>query len=281
MASAPSLRIGVLTDLHAQPHPSSDRAWINAYEPQMVEQRIRAAVAIFNDSGVDTVVLLGDITESADSKVFVDTVAQMEALKVGINAVCGNHDWKQDDPQSFHQACQASMVRALHSDPASFDGVTIAGVGIECAASPPSVFRAQPLMAMEPGALRVVASHFPVVSESRRLAACGLPYPGDLLNRTELRRSIEQDSTPVVVLHGHVHARMARRCRAMLQLGFGALIEPPFDCAVVQLDLGTPPSVKRQCHRLGPLARVEPVFSPEVESWSLVDGVWSIRGRSL
>lgn len=179
------------------------------------------------------------------------------------------------DAESFTRACRAARARSLAMQPLSMDGIAIRGVGIECIEDAPRIFRALLTNPIEPDLLSVVASHFPVLTESRRLASRGLPYPGDLANRAELLGWIEGNSAPVVVLRRHVHARVARHRGSMLQFGFGALIEPPFDCAVVKVQPGPEPRVERRCQRLGPVARIEPVFSPHVESWSYAGGSWA------
>ena len=59
----------------------------------------------------------------------------------------------------------------------------------------------------EQAGLVVVASHFPILSEASRVAAAGLPYAGDLVNRADLEAQLRSDPRPKLVLSGHIHAR--------------------------------------------------------------------------
>jgi hypothetical protein len=122
--------------------------------------------------------------------------------------------------------------------------------------------------------LVVVASHFPLLSEASRLAAAGLQYPGDLVNRADLEDRLVADARPKVVLCGHIHARCSTYHGPLLQLTVGALIEPPFDATIVELDpVGL--SVRRTARRLGAIAAVDPVFAGDDERWQRTDGRWA------
>ena len=96
----------------------------------------------------------------------------------------------------------------------------------------------------------VVASHFPILSEAYKVAAAGLPYAGDLVNRADVEARLVGDPRPKLVLSGHIHARCSTHAGPLLQLTVGALIEPPFDATIVEIDpsgLG----VHRTARRLG------------------------------
>jgi hypothetical protein len=60
-------------------------------------------------------------------------------------------------------------------------------------------------------------------------------------------------------------------------LSAGALVEPPYECALVDLDLSTEGgfTVGRRCLRLfGEPNPNEPVLSPEQEAWRFDGGRW-------
>jgi predicted MPP superfamily phosphohydrolase len=88
-ANGPSLKIGVIADIHAG-------------GPVMPARRIRAVAERTNDLRPDIIVLLGDF--SASHKLKTEEVAPQdwaEALSVlkaplGVHAVLGNHDWWDD-----------------------------------------------------------------------------------------------------------------------------------------------------------------------------------------
>ena len=118
-----------------------------------------------------------------------------------------------------------------------------------------------------------MASHFPVLSEASRVAAAGLPYAGDLVNRADLEAELRADSRPKLVLSGHIHARCTAPAGSLLQFTVGAVIEPPFDATVVEID-PTALSVRRTARRLGEIAVTDPVFAPDVEQWQRVGHRW-------
>ena len=122
--------------------------------------------------------------------------------------------------------------------------------------------------------LVVVASHFPLLSEASRVAAAGLPYAGDLVNRLDLEGRLRSDSRPKLVLSGHIHARCSTHDGPLLQFTVGALIEPPFDATLVEID-GT--SVRRTARRLGEIAVTDPVFAADDELWQWTGDRWELQ----
>ena len=59
----------------------------------------------------------------------------------------------------------------------------------------------------------------------------------------------------------------------MLQLTVGALIEPPFDATIVEID-ATGLSARRTARRLGEVAAADPVFAGDDERWKWNDDRW-------
>ena len=104
------------------------------------------------------------------------------------------------------------------------------------------------------------------------MAAAGLPYAGDLVNRADLESGLQSDGRPKVVLSGHIHARCSTHEGALLQFTVGALIEPPFDATLLELD-GT--RVRRTARRHGEIAVTDPVFAADDEHWEWSDDRWA------
>jgi hypothetical protein len=184
-----------------------------------------------------------------------------------VAAVGGNHDLRLDD---FGDRARAHGIRLLHEEPLELGRVSVEGVEVRRGDVPPR-YVGERRSAPAGGELRVLASHFPVLSEATRVAAAGLPYAGDLVNRPELEAALRA-APPTVVLCGHIHARCSRADGAVLQLMVGAMIEPPFDATIVEID-GT--SVRRTARRLGDVPVTDPVFSADEERWQLLDDRWA------
>jgi predicted phosphodiesterase len=267
------MKVGVLTDLHFELDPSRRGSWINDYEPEQLDGRVRSAIEHFETVEVDLVVLLGDVTERGDVAALERAFAQFTGRAAPVATVAGNHDVGHD-PALFAGHAAGASVQLLETEPIELDGVELAGIGIERENPATRTFRTS----RRPGAFRsptrVVASHSPVLSEALRLAGAGLPYPGDLTDRGELATALASEEVPLVVLSGHIHARCSRAEGPLLQLCFGALIEAPFDCAVVEISSDGAHRVARRSHRLGPAAPLEPVFAADQELWEWRDSSW-------
>ena len=108
------------------------------------------------------------------------------------------------------------------------------------------------------------------------MAGAGLPYAGDLVNRAEVEAELRADPRPKLVLSGHIHARCSAGDGALLQFTVGAMIEPPFDATIVEIDAAAG-SVRRTARRLGEIAVTDPVFAADEEHWQWVDGRWETQ----
>ena len=263
-----SVRFGVLSDLHCELEPAGSR-WINVFEPERLDERLDAALAWFAAADVELVLLLGDVVQFANPTDVEHALARVAAAEVApVVAVAGNHDLRLGD--DFAACARRNRIPLLHAEPLVLDGVAVTGVGVGRGAAPPQYFgELAPSSADAP--LLVVASHFPLLSQASRLAAGGLPYPGDLVNRAELEAQLADDRRPKVVLSGHIHARTSTSAGPLLQLTMGALIEPPFDATIVEVDEA---AVTRRARRLGPVAETDPVLTADDERWRWAGEEW-------
>jgi hypothetical protein len=185
--------------------------------------------------------------------------------------VAGNHDLRLGE--EFAESAREHGIRLLHEEPLELAGVALTGVGVDRGPAPPQYVGQ--VGGWEGGAdLVVVASHFPLLSEASRVAAAGLPYAGDLVNRADLESKLRSDARPKLVLSGHIHARCSTHEALLLQFMVGALIEPPFDATLVEID-GT--SVRRTARRLGEVAVTDPVFAADDERWQWTDDRWQLQ----
>jgi len=258
------VRIGVLSDLHCELEPSGSR-WINVFEPEHLDERTDAALTWFSEAAVDLILLLGDVVQFPNWRDLEHVFARLAAAEVApLATVSGNHDLRLE--AAFADRAAAYGIRLLHEEP--FEAVT--GVGLVRGPAPPQYVGRLDGRA-ETGDLTVVASHFPLLSEASRVAAAGLPYAGDLVNRPDLERQLRADPRPTLLLSGHIHARCSRQDGQLLQLTVGALIEPPFDATLIEIG-GT--SVRHTARRLGPIAVTDPVFAPDEQRWRWSDSAW-------
>lgn len=197
--------------------------------------------------------------------------ARLAAADVApLATVNGNHDLRLGE--AFAECAHEHGIRLLFEDPLELAGVAFVGVAVGRGAAPPQYVGRVESWAADAG-LVVVASHFPVLSEALRVAAAGLPYPGDLVNRADLERQLRSDPRPKFIVCGHIHARCTTRDGPLLQFTTGALIEPPFDATIVEIDpMGL--TVRRTARRLGEIAFTDPVFAPDEERWQRTADGW-------
>jgi calcineurin-like phosphoesterase family protein len=264
------VRIGVLSDLHCELEPAGSR-WINDFEPEHLDKRTDAALEWFAEAQVELILLLGDIVQFANVSDLEHMFARLATADVApLATVGGNHDLRLGD--EFADSARKHGIRLLHEEPLEL----VTGVGVGRGPAPPQYVGQLGGLAGGPD-LVVVASHFPILSEASRVAAAGLPYAGDLVNRLDLEGRLTSDSRPKLVLSGHIHARCSTHTGPLLQFTVGALIEPPFDATIVEID-GT--SVRRTARRLGELAVTDPVFAADDEHWRWADDRWELQPAS-
>jgi hypothetical protein len=264
------VRIGVLSDLHCELEPAGSR-WINLFQPEHLDRRIDIALEWFAEGDVDLILLLGDSIQFPNVSDLAHVFARLAAANVApLATVNGNHDLRLGD--EFTEYAREHGIRLLHDEPLELAGVAVTGVAVIRGPKPPQYVGRLGRSTGEAG-LVVVASHFPVLSEAPRLAAAGLPYAGDLVNRAELESRLGSALRPTLVLSGHIHARCTIHDGPLLQFMVGALIEPPFDATIVEID-ATRLRVRRTARRLGEVAPIDPVFSADDERWQQSDDRW-------
>jgi predicted phosphodiesterase len=263
-----ALKLGILSDLHYEPEPTGQRSWINPYDVDGLPARIESSLQWFSAEEVDIILAAGDLVERPQEQALDEILELLTSGDAPVALVAGNHDW--DGPglirtKAIERDCAVLDAAPIH-EVFTLVGVSITPVGRDAV-------RFAGVLDDDAVGAGVIVSHFPLLSEADRLAAAGLPYPGDLINRSALTARVEADSAAVLILSGHIHARCARSTGSVLQLTCGALIEPPHDAAVVTVAAGLN-WVERTARRHGPVAEIDPVFAPDFERWELVDAHW-------
>ena len=251
------MRLGVVSDIHWSADPDARGEWHGPFDFAAVPERLDRARVAFRRERVDAVAVVGDLANAGDvasAKAVLDRLS--DGLGRPLLVVAGNHDCDERD----------DMLAGL-CDPLTLtevDGVRVAGAAIAAEAD---WFRWTG--ELEPAPL--VISHFPVLSREARLTERGLKYAGDLNNVGALRQRVA-GRHPVVVLSGHLHARETRAESNILQLSAGALIEPPHEIAIVDVEPGR---VRRRVHLLGPRVTArDPVLAPADETWAFGGRGW-------
>jgi predicted phosphodiesterase len=265
------MRLGFVTDVHWTTRTSQYLAWHNPWDFEGLPKRLDAVAGHFAD--LDLVVLAGDISSGGDLESLTHVLGALG--DVPVVAVTGNHDVEEG------QGLLASAVRdgAALAQPAGVvhGALRVAGVQVRavdggCAAV------VEPETGAWGEAPVVFVSHYPVLSRTGLFAEHGFKYPGDLIGREAIATSLLGRAAPTVVLCGHIHARDSHAQGPVLQLVGGALIEAPYECAVVELDAETL-TVRREARPLdGPPVERSPVFAPASETWSF-DGIEWMSSR--
>lgn len=282
------MRIGLLGDTHWMTEPpASQAAWHGGGEFAGVLDRLDAALEHFAAEEVDCVVVSGDLSHRGDRESLEQVLRALRTAAAPVVVVAGNHD-VGEDPDGLARALQAvgdPNLSLVGPEGGELAGIKLAGVQVgEAEAWFGARLREHPSVEALGAGPVVFVSHYPVLSLAVPVAAAGLPYPGDLLDREELATTLLRRPAPTVVIGGHVHARAAIAEGVVLQLSVGAVVEPPFECAVIDVEADSDGglSVRRRCIRLlASAARLEPVFSPEDETWRFGAGSWQSTGAAL
>lgn len=255
------IRLGVVTDIHTDAAGGRGGAWHNPYDPHGTLARLEAALRAFEREGVDAVAVLGDLTNSGRPEEFAAAGEVLAACRLPIMQVPGNHDRQGEHPPPTPATARPGVVRV------DLEGRWPGDRDLGFAFEPPS----------GPLGPAVVLSHYPVLSRRDALSAAGLKYAGDLGRRSELEAGVRALGDPVVALCGHLHVRDATAAAGLLQLGFGALIEYPYEAAVFSFDPAAG-RAGRRCFAVGPHPNgdhgCDPRLSPAEQMWDMAGSEW-------
>lgn len=263
------VRLLVLADAHIAAPGTAPQRWHNELVFGGSDRRLAEALGCRERLGAELAVLLGDVfnkpTESAVPSAFANPGA------AGLRYVTGNEDppalpaiAPPGSRASIEGEVLGSWLRLAGIHAVSEDGGATARVAEPVPADPWE------------GETVALLSHFPLLSRRAEFAGRGLAYAGDLLDRSSWAEAVLARSAPTVVLCGHLHARDSVSAGRVLQLGFGALIEPPHEIALVELDPGNGyPRVRRRTLELGGAApECDPALAPRVEEWTFDGDRW-------
>jgi predicted phosphodiesterase len=235
------VRLGVLTDVHLAPAPRPGAGWQNPYDFAGLRARLDAARERFAAERVDAICLLGDLSDDGDA---ASTGAVLEAVAgcgPPVHAVAGNHD-ERLDPRTLPDAVAATRNVTLADGPL-------------------------------PGEPRVALSHYPLLDRRARLEAAGLLYAGGHPEGDAPADRLRADCAPTLVLCGHLHVRESHADGPLLQLACAALIEYPFEVALVDVEPEEVRIRRVPLREPGPIGR-DPVLAPAAERFRHDGRAW-------
>jgi 3',5'-cyclic AMP phosphodiesterase CpdA len=271
------MRLGVLADLHWSVATDAPVRWHAPYDFDGLAARCAATVDALAARGCEVLVIAGDLTHDGDRAscdAALDCILRVSPIPVAV--VDGNHDVQLDhalvarrtdvrDAWGRAEAVAHEQLVALRAIGVDRDDRWARNGGASAATD---------------GLATVVVSHFPLVAYADRLAAAGLPWPGELADREVALELLVATRIPTVVLSGHAHVRDATNHDNVLQICVPALIERPHEAAVVDVDpLGQVVRCRRIRSRGPVLGRgAEPwLLASADERWTFADGAWTRR----
>ncbi|MGN6379599.1 MAG: metallophosphoesterase family protein [Gaiellales bacterium] len=269
------MKLGLITDVHLAPLPHAPARWHNDYDFAGTRDRLANALRTLAGEGVDGVALLGDLTNGGDADSLDAVLATVTEAGLPALAVPGNHDCERELdalPRAVQRAGAHVALPGAKAQP--WAGVPVAGIGL---AHPPAGrgFAPAALPQLD-GAPMLLVSHFPVVSRRERVLQAGYKYAGDLVGLAGLTAHLDAAQAPVVVVSGHLHVRDAVGSGRVLQLLVPAMIEPPYECAVVAMG-GDPLTVDYRAIAMAPTAGGldVPLLAPAESRWVFGAAGWS------
>jgi predicted phosphodiesterase len=268
------VRLGLISDLHWPASSDVHASWHNAYDFAGLPERVDRAHRLFADQQVDALVVAGDLCHAGDQASAQSALNRLAADdRPPVLIVSGNHDLLRCDDHL--RELIEPPTELLDGAVREIVGWRVAGVAID---RDPDTgrFRWDRSWPSDRRRVDVLVSHFPVVSRAQRMAELGLAYPADLLDLAALATHARASGEPTIVLSGHIHVRESHATGTLLQLSAGALVEAPFEAAIVDVERDAETiRVRRRPMRLGPSAGArDPVFAPDDEAWSFHDGSW-------
>lgn len=262
-----TLRLGVLADLHYTARPAPGLAYHNPFDVAGVLGRVETSMAWFRREQADALVVAGDLTDTgdpADLGIVLQTIADLWPGQ--IFAVTGNHDLLRhgDALARAAKSVDSSRIILPSSHGALLHGVRVAGL------DPRHPDIREAITAWAHDAV-VLISHYPLLSREQALAEHGLRYAGDLIDHEPAANALCARDSPTIVVNGHLHARDTHRSGGLLQLSVTALVEPPFEATIIDVNVtGRSTFVRRRARSLSSNgSEVDPVLTPPDETITL------------
>jgi predicted phosphodiesterase len=276
------LRLGVIADPHLALERTEDAVWHNPFRLADAHERLDVALAHPLLDPVDVVVVLGDLAHFGDRasvRYVVDAVANGDRPAILLS---GNHDVLtpgvrlEDEVRARGAAHVMSPLVSIPDAPA-VKAFVAAGAGLavhevtavtDRGPQPFDVHGSRLADVDRSASFDVWLTHFPLLSFEDRCREAKLLYSAHLDQLAPPPAALPANAGPVVVLSGHLHVRATTTEANVLQLAFAALVEAPYEVAVVELDTERASIAYRCASVLEPDAERIPVLDPAEGRWS-------------
>ena len=281
-----SVRLGILSDLHRTTDSRLRHEWHNPHDFIGHPTRMAHALAWFEQEAIDALVLCGDLTHSGDVEAMSAMLSECRAEREApVIAVSGNHDVVHGKDVLASEIERANDDHLVEANTAGelVSGVRVASVQLAPASGyQRSRLRALPEVEVWGDEPVVLVSHLPLLSRAAAVAARGMPYPGDLLNRERAVEPLLKRRAPTIVLAGHIHVRDVHVEGPVLQIVQAALVEPPFEAALldVRIDEDGVLVTRRTRRTSDQRAEFEPILVGPAGSWRFANGSWGDAGSA-
>jgi predicted phosphodiesterase len=280
------LRLGVIADPHLALERIEDAGWHNPYRLADAHERLDLALAHPLLDDVDVIVMLGDLAHFGDRmsmRYVVDAAANDGRPAILLS---GNHDVltpgvRLEDEVRARGAGHVLSPLASTPDAPAVKAFVAADAGLAVhevmrmtdRGPQPFDVSSSRLAEVDPSAgFDVWLTHFPLVSFEDRCREARLLYSAHLDQLAPPPALLPAESGPIVVLSGHLHLRAVAAEANVLQLAFAALVEPPYEIAVVDLDAERAAVSYRCASVVPPDAERIPVLDPAVGRWTFDSG---------
>jgi calcineurin-like phosphoesterase family protein len=285
------LRLGVIADPHLALERTEDTGWHNPFRLADAHERLDVALAHPLLDDVDVIVMLGDLAHFGDRtsiRYVVDAAANDQRPAILLS---GNHDVltagvRLEDEVRARGATHVVSPLASTPDAPAVKTFVAAGAGLAVhevmrmtdRGPQPFDVSGSRLAEIDPAAnIDVWLTHFPLVSFEDRCREARLLYSAHLDQLAPPPPVLPAATGPIVVLSGHLHLRAIAAEANVLQLAFAALVEPPYEVAVVDLDVEQASVSYRCASVVPPDAERIPVLDPAAGRWAFDSGTsrWS------
>lgn len=283
-----SLRLGILSDLHRTTRVAVHGQWHNEYDFAGHAARVQRALAWFEQEAVDALAVCGDLIHFGDDAEAMTAVLGecCAALDVAVLVVSGNHDVACGEDILAAGIARAADDRLVLGDASGvlLSGVRVAGLHVEPTTGySRSSLRALPAIDDWDDEPVVLVSHLPILSRAAAVAARGMPSTGDLVDREQAVALLQTREAATIVAAGHMHVRDAHAEGRVLQLLQAAMIEPPFDAAVLDVRTEADGAVhvtRRALSTSDQRGTYEPTLAEPVGTWRFEGGRWEATDRT-